>query len=58
MKFNFVLVLHLYLVVSCFCSLQCVDESGSPVDWLVLYKLPKSESKIVTGTGLVSYQKY
>ena len=26
-------------------GLQCLDESGNPVDWLILYKLPNSLNK-------------
>jgi Deoxyribonuclease II len=26
-------------------GLQCVDESGSAVDWLIMYKLPKEAGK-------------
>jgi len=26
-------------------ALQCMDDSGKPVDWLVLYKLPQASSK-------------
>ena len=57
MKLNFVFLFDLCLVVCCWCSMQCMDESGSPVDWLVMYKLPKTQVKSVTGTGLVSFHQ-
>jgi hypothetical protein len=33
----------IYLFASVFCEPQCLDESGRPVDWYVIYKLPRPQ---------------
>ena len=33
---------------------QCLDESGNPVDWYTLYKLPREEHKVHSNNPLVN----
>jgi hypothetical protein len=36
------IILHYVGLLKAAAGLQCLDESGNPVDWIILYKLPKS----------------
>ncbi|KAK9498869.1 hypothetical protein O3M35_003424 [Rhynocoris fuscipes] len=46
-KYLFVLIFQFNLT---YCSIQCLNENGNPVDWYVVYKLPK----IRHGSGFIN----
>ena len=49
--FSILCIFNIIAIISC--QLQCVDEKGKPVDWYVVYKLPKvSDAKPPLDTGL------
>ncbi|XP_044253894.1 plancitoxin-1 [Tribolium madens] len=54
MRVSFLVLLYNYFIVSS--ALQCMNENNDPVDWLIVYKLPKlkHENKLIEdGVGYV-----
>ena len=52
MNWTVFVTLALYVGIAASAGVSCIDESGSPVDWWIIYKLPNVKNNAASQGGM------